>query len=167
LPLWTALVRWNTGVCYRRFTDGAILLEEAPRLIHEVVKALVAAVDELTGTRHGVLDLLEREAGWLPRWFFFGHGCKALRYTPCGHKPRGLGCAHDVTATSSLTPCGRARGPTSSLPQSRALGRKHVAPYEDGVVYLMVDDVARDREVIEDALDGAGDDRRDVVRLRG
>jgi hypothetical protein len=28
------------------------LLEEAPRLIHEVVKTLVAAVDELTGTRH-------------------------------------------------------------------------------------------------------------------
>jgi hypothetical protein len=48
-----------------------------------------------------------------------------------------------------------------------ALGRKHVAPYEDGVVYLMVDDVARDREVIEDALDGAGDDGRDVVRVRG
>jgi hypothetical protein len=48
-----------------------------------------------------------------------------------------------------------------------ALGRKHVAPYEDGVVYLMVDDVARDRELIEDALDGAGDDGRYVVRLRG
>jgi hypothetical protein len=37
------------------------LLEEAPRLNHEVVKTLVAAVDELTGARHGVLDLLERE----------------------------------------------------------------------------------------------------------
>jgi hypothetical protein len=37
------------------------LLEEAPRLIHEVVKTLVAAVDELTGERHSVLDLLERE----------------------------------------------------------------------------------------------------------
>jgi len=31
----------------------------------------------------------------------------------------------------------------------------------------MVDDVARDRELIEDALDGAGDDGRCVVRLRG
>jgi hypothetical protein len=42
------------------------LFEEAPRLIHEVVKTLVAAVDELTGTRHSVLDLLEREARWVP-----------------------------------------------------------------------------------------------------
>jgi hypothetical protein len=48
-----------------------LLLEEAPRLIHEVVKTLVAAVDELTGTRHGVLDLLEREERWCrgdPSW---------------------------------------------------------------------------------------------------
>jgi hypothetical protein len=37
------------------------LLEEAPRLIHQVVKTLVAAVDELTGERHSVLDLLECE----------------------------------------------------------------------------------------------------------
>jgi hypothetical protein len=37
------------------------LLEEAPCLIHEVVKTLVAAADELTGTCRGVLDLLERE----------------------------------------------------------------------------------------------------------
>jgi hypothetical protein len=37
------------------------LLEEAPRLIHQVVKTLVAAVDELTGEPHSVLDLLERE----------------------------------------------------------------------------------------------------------
>jgi hypothetical protein len=37
------------------------LLEEAPCLIHQVVKTLVAAVDELTGERHSVLDLLERE----------------------------------------------------------------------------------------------------------
>ena len=37
------------------------LLEEAPRLMHQVVKTLVAAVDELTGERHSVLDLLERE----------------------------------------------------------------------------------------------------------
>jgi hypothetical protein len=37
------------------------LLEEAPGLIHQVVKTLVAAVDELTGARHSVLDLLERE----------------------------------------------------------------------------------------------------------
>jgi hypothetical protein len=50
------------------------LFEEAPRLVHEVVKTLVAAVDELTGTRHGVLDLLERKAGWAPGRFFFGHG---------------------------------------------------------------------------------------------
>jgi hypothetical protein len=42
------------------------LLEEAPRLIHAVVKTLVAAVDELTGARHGVLDLLEREERWVP-----------------------------------------------------------------------------------------------------
>ena len=50
---------------------------------------------------------------------------------------------------------------------ARALGHKYVVPYEDGVVYLMVDDVAQDREKIEDALDGAGDDGRYVVRLRG
>jgi hypothetical protein len=32
---------------------------------------------------------------------------------------------------------------------------------------MMVDDVARAGELIEDALDGAGDDGRYVVRLRG
>ena len=37
------------------------MLEEAPRLMHQVVKTLVAAVDELTSERHSVLDLLERE----------------------------------------------------------------------------------------------------------
>jgi hypothetical protein len=57
------------------------LFEEAPRLIHEVVKTLVAAVDEPTGTRHSVLDLLEREARWVPGRSFFGHGCKPLRDT--------------------------------------------------------------------------------------
>ncbi len=61
------------------------LLEEAPRLIHEVVKTLVAAVDELTGARHGVLDLLEREERWVPGRFFFGHDCEPLRYLPCEH----------------------------------------------------------------------------------
>jgi hypothetical protein len=48
-------------------------LEEAPRLIHQVVKTLVAAVDELTGARHSVLDLLEREERWVPGRLFFGH----------------------------------------------------------------------------------------------
>jgi hypothetical protein len=57
-----------------------LLLEEAPRLIHEVVKTLVAAVDELTGTRHGVLDLLEREERWVPGRSFLGHDCKPVRY---------------------------------------------------------------------------------------
>ena len=61
------------------------LLEEAPRLIHEVVKTLVAAVDELTSARHGVLDLLEREERWVPGQFFFGHDCEPLRYIPCEH----------------------------------------------------------------------------------
>jgi hypothetical protein len=65
------------------------LFEEAPRLVHEVVKTLVAAVDELTGTRHGVLDLLEREAGWAPGRFFFGHGGKRLRYTPATSTAEG------------------------------------------------------------------------------
>ena len=62
--------------------DGQLrlLLEEAPRLIHEVVKTLVAAVDELTGTRHGVLDLLEREERWVPGRSFLGHDCKPVRY---------------------------------------------------------------------------------------
>jgi hypothetical protein len=62
-----------------------LLLEEAPRLIHEVVKTLVAAVDELTSARHGVLDLLEREERWVPGQFVFGHDCEPLRYTPCEH----------------------------------------------------------------------------------
>jgi hypothetical protein len=65
------------------------LFEEAPRLIHEVVKTLVAAVDELTGTRHSVLDLLEREARWVPGRFFFGHGCKPLRDTPIASTAEG------------------------------------------------------------------------------
>lgn len=66
-----------------------LLFEEAPRLIHEVVKTLVAAVDELTGTRHGELDLLEREAGWAQGRFFFGHGYKPLRDTPIARTAEG------------------------------------------------------------------------------
>jgi hypothetical protein len=38
-----------------------------------VVKTLVTAVDELTGARHSVLDLLEREERWVPGRLFFGH----------------------------------------------------------------------------------------------
>jgi hypothetical protein len=63
-PFWIPLEGWLR-----------LLLEEAPRLVHEVVEALVAAVDELTCARYGELDLLECVERWVPGRFGVGHDC--------------------------------------------------------------------------------------------
>ena len=69
------------------------LLEEAPRLLDEVVEPLVAAVYVLAGARHGVLDILNGEESGTPpvrgAGFFFWHTRQPLRW-PVGAVPPWL-----------------------------------------------------------------------------